>query len=206
MLTGRKIGLIAMITPVWFLTVYLVMSSRRPEYSHLTKAISELGSLDAPNLWVWNILGYILPGLAVALLGIGLKRELSGLGKRSVVPTMALTASGLFMAFSGIFPGDFVNRSSLTMILHTIGSLGSFVIFLIAGFGLPPVFRSWPSWHWVAWPSLVLVIASIVTGFLRTGQAPGLGQRLGFACFFLWIGLVGFALYRANNRTDATSS
>ena len=203
MLTRRTIGLIATLTPVWFLTVYLVMSSRRPEYSHLTKAISELGSLDAPNLWAWNVLGYILPGLEVALLGVALNRELSGLGKSAGIPTMALAASGLLMAFSGIFPGDFVNRSSLTMVLHTIGSLGSFVVYLIAGFGLPPIFRSRPSWQWVAWPSLVLVIASIVTGFLRTGQAPGLGQRLGFACFFLWIGLVGFALYRANTRGDA---
>ena len=75
MLTRKQIGLIATVTPVWFLVIYLVMSSRRPEYSHLTKAISELGSLDAPNMWAWNILGYILPGLAIALLAIGLKRD-----------------------------------------------------------------------------------------------------------------------------------
>lgn len=137
MISARRIGLIAVITPVWFVGVYLVMASRRPEYSHLTKAISELGSLDAPNLWVWNVLGYVLPGLAVALLGVGLWREFAGLGRKATVPTMALLASGLFMALSGVFPGDFDNRSSLTMVLHTLSSLGSFVVFLVAGFGLP---------------------------------------------------------------------
>jgi len=203
MLARKQIGVIATGTPVWFLAVYLVMSSLRPEYSHLTKAISELGSLDAPNMWAWNILGYILPGLTIALLAIGLKREFSDSGRKIVVPSMALAASGLFMAMSGIFPGDFVHRTSTTMFLHTVGSLGSFVAFLVAGFWLPTFFRSRPDWHWVAWPSLVLVIGSIVTGFLRSGQSPGLGQRLGFACFFLWVGLVGFGLFRANTRANA---
>jgi hypothetical membrane protein len=54
------------------------MSSLHPNYSHFTKAISELGSLDAPNLWVWNIGGYILPGVAVSLLGLGLARHFYG--------------------------------------------------------------------------------------------------------------------------------
>ena len=58
----KIIGATALATPFWFLTVYLIMSSIRPEYSHLTKAISELGSLDAPSLWYWNVLGYIIPG------------------------------------------------------------------------------------------------------------------------------------------------
>lgn len=204
MLSRKHIGLVALIAPVWFLGVYLVMSSQRPEYSHLTKAISELGSLDAPHRWAWNILGYILPGLAVALLGMGLRQEFSGLGKNNSIPSMALVASGLLMAFSGVFPGDFVNRSSATMIMHAIGSIGSFACFLVAGFWLPRFFRSQQHWQWVAWPSLVLVMGSIVTGFLRSGNAPGLGQRLGFACFFAWVGLVGFALFRERCRESDT--
>src|SRR5690606_37313977 len=80
MMSQKKIGLVAIATPAWFLTVYLVMSAMRPDYVHTDQAISELGSLDAPNLWAWNVLGYILPGLAVALLGIGLRREFVGRG------------------------------------------------------------------------------------------------------------------------------
>ena len=204
MISRKNIGLIALVTPFWFLAIYLIMSSRRPEYSHLTKAISELGSLDAPNRWFWNVLGYILPGLAIAMLGIGLKRDFALAGRRALIPSFALIASGLFMIMSGLFPGDFENRTSTTMILHTVGSLGSFAAFLVAGFGLFIVFRSRESWRWVAWPSADLVIASIVTGFLRSGAAPGLGQRLGFACVFMWIGLVGYALIRSNStESDA---
>ncbi len=203
MISRKSIGLIALVTPLWFLTVYLIMSALRPEYSHLTKAISELGSVDAPNMWFWNVLGYILPGLSIALLGVGLNREFSRVHRRAIIPAAALVCSGLLMTLSGIFPGDFENRSSTTMIVHAIGSLGSFVAFLVAGFWLPKLFRSVPQWRWVMWPSLILVIGSIVTGLLRSGAAPGLGQRLGFACFFLWIGLVGFALWRSGHRASA---
>lgn len=198
MISRKNIGLIALATPFWFVAVYLVMSSRRPEFSHLTKAISELGSLDAPDRWFWNVLGYILPGLAIALLGLGLKWDFAQADRKALIPAMALVASGLFMAMSGVFPGDFEIRTSTTMILHTVGSLGSFVAFLVAGFWLPRVFHACESWRWVAWPSLALVIASILAGFMRSGAAPGLGQRIGFAFFFTWIGLVGYALIRSN--------
>lgn len=190
----RFIGWVALLTPIWFLTVYVVMSGLRPEFSHFTKAVSELGSWDAPNHWVWNVLGYILPGLAVSLLGIGLLREFR---PKARIATWALILSGLFMALSGVFPGDFENRQSLTMIMHLGGSLGSYVAFLVAAFGLVPTLRSSSPWRWAAWPSLALVLLSIVTGFWRSGAAPGLGQRLVFACFFLWVALMGGGLLRA---------
>ena len=39
---NRQIGILAMVVPVWFTAVYLILAGLRPEYSHLTKAISEL--------------------------------------------------------------------------------------------------------------------------------------------------------------------
>jgi len=202
-LDQRRIGQIAVTTPLWFLAVYLALSAIYPEYSHKTKAISELGALGAPHKWVWNVFGYILPGLAVAILGIGLRREISFSGRAGGVPFWALIASGILMSASGVFPGDFENRTSTTMILHAVGSFGSFLAFLIAGFWLPVRFRRLQNWRWLVWPSLLLVVGSIVTGFLRTGSAPGIGQRLGFACFFAWVGLVGFALIRSQRRAAA---
>ena len=44
----------------------------RPEYSMFTKAISELGSVDAPKKWIWNSFGYILTGLLIAIYSFGL--------------------------------------------------------------------------------------------------------------------------------------
>jgi hypothetical membrane protein len=198
---NRKIGLLAMFSPVLFAAAYLTMSSLRPEYSHLTKAISELGSVDAPRAWAWNVFGYIIPGLLIALLGLGVRHRFATT-RGALLPAAALVASGLLMTLSGVFPGDFDNRTSATMILHTVGSLGCFVAFLVAAFSLPRIIREAHEWRPITWPSLVLAGGSILTGFLRSGNAPGLGQRLGFACFFLWVALIGYALYRDASKRD----
>ena len=47
LLTVRRAGLLALLTPLWFWGVYAVMAAVRPDFSHFTDAISELGSLDA---------------------------------------------------------------------------------------------------------------------------------------------------------------
>ena len=201
MMSQKKIGLVAIATPAWFLTVYLVMSAMRPDYVHTDQAISELGSLDAPNLWAWNVLGYILPGLAIALLGIGLRREFVGRGLPATAPAIALVAAGLLMALSGAFPANMTDFKSTTTLLHSVGSFGCYIAFLVAGFWLPSLFRKVNSWHWAATPSLALVIASIATGFLRFAGMASIGQRITFLCFFLWVALVGWALWRANSSS-----
>ena len=201
LLTIRRAGLLAALTPLWFWAVYAVMAAIRPDFSHLTDAVSELGSLDAPRMWVWNVLGYILPGLAVGALGLGLRRAFAA-DRRVQLPAYALVASGAALALSGVFPGDFVDRDSFTMVVHLVGSLLCFVAFLVAGFSLPRVLRGEPWSQWAAWPSLALVVGSIVTGFLRSGDAPGLGQRLTFLCYFLWVGLVGVVLLRGGRAVS----
>ncbi len=193
--SNRTIGLLALGVPFWFALFYLCLSSMRPEYSHYTKAISELGSVDAPNRWAWNVGGYVISGFIVALLGFGIADQLRG-NRGIKLASYSLVISGLLMAMSGVFPGDFDNRTSFTMVLHAIGSFGSFVSFLVCGFTLPWILRRDHGWRVYSWPSFALVILSIASGFLRSGNAPGIGQRIGFACFFAWIGIVGFGLIR----------
>lgn len=191
---NRRIGLVAMLSPLWFGSVYAVMVALRPDYSHLTKAISELGSVGAPRALAWNVLGYIVPGLCVALLGFGIRNRFTEI-RGAQIPAWGLIGSGFLMALSGIFPGDFENRTSTTMIVHAVGSIGSFVAFLVAALSLPRVARRAPVWRPFVWPSLALAAGSFASGFLRSGSAPGLGQRLGFLCFFLWVAFIGYALH-----------
>ena len=203
-ISNRTIGWLAILTPIWFGLLYLVMSSLHPDYNHATKAISELGSLDAPNLWVWNIGGFVLPGLVISLLGIGLDRHFRGEQGASWV-SWPLIISGLFMAMSGVFPGDFENRTSPTMILHAIGSFGSFIAFLFCGFAAPALLRRHAGWRTYVLPSIAIVVLSIASGFFRTGNAPGLGQRMGFIFFFMWIGFVGVGLIRNSHSVPSSA-
>jgi hypothetical membrane protein len=200
MMSRRSIGLIALVTPFWFLAVYLIMAALRPDYSYLTNAISELGSVHAPHGWYWNALDYVVPGFAIALLGIELQREFTDANRVAWAPAVALVVSGFFIALSGVFPADLTNMGGTTTQIHIVGAYGCYIAFLIAGFGFPFIFRKYEQWRWLVWPSLVLVLLSIVTGFLESGSTsmnPYLGQRLAFACYFAWLGLSGFALARS---------
>ena len=204
----RAIAWMNLVVPAWFAALYLAMSARRPEYSHFTDAISELGSLDAPDRWVWNVFGYLLPGLAIALLGVAMRGPFAARPTRSLVAAGGLAGFGLLMALSGVFPADMSDFSSTTTRLHLVGAMGSYVAFLVAGFSFPNLFASRPAWAWAGKPSLALVWLSIASGFLRYwGDMPGLGQRVTFLIVFLWIGLVSLALLRATRiGTAATIS
>ncbi|WP_286748172.1 DUF998 domain-containing protein [Roseivirga sp. UBA1976] len=192
----KKYALAGLFAPLLFLVTYLTLSTLRPEYSHLTKAISELGDVDAPYKWWWNIFGYGLTGLLIALFALGLYRHIKGQSTAKIV-LVSLALSGILMTFSGIFPGDFEERSSATMLLHTVGSIGSFIAFMIAAFTLPIVLKKHYYWKKATGPSLALAWLSILSGFLRSGDMPGLGQRLGFTFYFLWIAYLAIKALKA---------
>ncbi len=75
-MTNKTYGKIGILAPILFWTTYIVMSSIRPEYSMLTKAVSELGSVDASNKWIWNIFGYLLTGILITIYGVGLYKNI----------------------------------------------------------------------------------------------------------------------------------
>jgi hypothetical membrane protein len=56
-MNNKSYAIIGFLAPTIFWLTYFVMANQRTEYSFLTKAISELGSVDAPNKWTWNIFG-----------------------------------------------------------------------------------------------------------------------------------------------------
>lgn len=193
------------LAPIIFVLAYLIMASIRPDYSHLTKAISELGSLDAPNKWWWNVIGYISVGGLISTFAIGFSKNVNPKGGGRLA-FWGLFLSGVFMSLSGMFPGDFENRTSSTMILHAIGSFGSFLFFLIAAFSYPRQFKKSEYWKRASIPSLIITIICILSGFLRTGNMPGLGQRLGFIFYFIWIGYLAFLLLKNKEIKPLPSS
>ena len=200
-MTRRLVGLCAMAVPIWFVCVYVGMASLRPDFRHMNMAISELGSWDAPHLWYWNILGYILPGLVIAFLGVSLKAEQHVSGWASF-PFVALTLSGLFLALAGVFPADMDNRLSTTTVVHYVGSLGSGVAFILAAFWLPSRFRKSSSWQWLSAPLLTLAWGLVLSMPIRSTDYPGLGQRVSFGIYFAWIALVGYGLYRSAGKNS----
>lgn len=193
----RFAGLLGMVVPLWFAASYFLVSSLRNDYRHFNMAISELGSIGAPNALVWNLLGYIIPGAVIAYLG-WISRSLLPVSRSGLVVTVSILMSGVMMLLSGVFPGDFEDRTSVSMVLHTVASILSYVFFLIGGFGLASFSAKSEVFRGLHYPLLVALILSIITGLVRYGDLPGLGQRITFACYFVWVAIYGWAVFRSS--------
>lgn len=196
-MTRKHYAIFGLIAPVLFWITYFIMASARPEYSFQTKAISELGSVDAPYKWAWNILGYGVTGLFISIYGYGLFQSVSQ-NTGSKLPLIGIMLSGLFMALSGIFPGDFDNRQSVTMLMHTIGSFGSYLFFLLGAFTYPQQMKKSRYWQTVTKLTLVFTWLTILFGawpFLFPA-IPAVGQRFVFLFYFGWIFYTALKLYR----------
>ncbi|MBT8219939.1 MAG: DUF998 domain-containing protein [Bacteroidia bacterium] len=196
-MTNKQYSIIGILAVVVFWSAYFIMANLRPEYSYLTKAISELGSIDAPNKWYWNIAGYITPGILIAIFGYGLYKGLAT-ENSSKLPLYGIILSGLFMSFSGIFPGDFDNKNSTTMLLHTIGSFGSYAFFLLGAFTYPKLMKTSTYWKKVIKPTLIFTWLTIIFGgwVFVFPNTPAVGQRIVFSFYFIWIIFTAYKLYR----------
>ena len=203
----KTFALIGISSAVIFWITYFLLSSLRPDYSMFTKAISELGSVDAPNKWMWNIFGYIIPGLLIAIYAWGLYKNVAST-KTARLPLFGILLSGIFMSISGIFPGDFDNRESLTMLMHTIGSFGSYIFFLIGAFTYPKLMNKTNYWKSATKPTLILTSLTILFGAwpFVFPSIPAAGQRIVFLIYFLWIIHTAIKLYRQPSESPFVSN
>ena len=89
--------------PILFTLSTIISASLRPDYSHVSQFISELGATGTSNAQLMNFAGFLPTGLMIAALGVSLfflllpKRPVSSIGSALI----AIFGLGAF--FSGIF-------------------------------------------------------------------------------------------------------
>jgi hypothetical membrane protein len=186
-------------------TIVALAAARTDGYSHLTKAVSELGSTDAPHQLLFNLLGYILPGLLIAGFAYGLRAQFNS--RRAQLPFVLLAISGLLLTLAGICPMDMSQRAAPVSLLHAAGSLGSGLAWLLCAFTLGRPLRSQPAWLSLAiplqlltWTGLLLIVLIGVV----SPATPGLGQRVSFAVYFLFVLLLARRLYSLKSTSSAS--
>lgn len=206
-MTTKNFAVIGILAPIVFLFTYLIMANLRPEYSLLYKQISELGSLDAPNKWVWNIFGYIIPGILVSIYSIGLYKSIIS-KKSNKWPLIGIFLSGVFMSFSGIFPADMDDRTSSTTLLHMMGSYGSYLFFLIGTFTYPKLMNLNSYWKNGNLILLLFVWLTIVFGSWHWvfPNIPSVGQRITFFFYFTWIFYTAIKLYKLPKESPVANN
>ena len=190
--TTSRAALCGFLAPALFLIAILFFAALRPEYSHLTDAVSELGALDAPNALAWNLIGFVAVGLLIAVFAWGLFRATGSPGALAYVGL-----SGLSFAATGVFPADMADLAAPSSRMHIVMSLICFGAFVLGAFVLGWRFLRRPGWRWVAVISGVFGILAILTMPLREmAVPPGLAQRVSFALYLAWIWLLALALWR----------
>jgi hypothetical membrane protein len=178
-----------------FWSALLVFAALRPDYSHFTKAVSELGAFGAPNMRAWNLLGFILPGALLAVAGWSI-------GRRIAPGTMLLPGllmlGGAMIVCAGMFPADMSDRDGLRTRLHLVGAFGSLAAWLLAMVLLAMRVRgAWRSAALVAMACLAALVAALLTS---SPHSPALTQRLLFAAFFLSYPALALTRPRGSNR------
>jgi hypothetical membrane protein len=188
-----------------FWIALFAFAAARSDYSHFTKAISELGVLGAPHALAWNLIGFIVPGILLAICGAGLASTIDG--KRGLLWWL-LVMSGVGFAATGLLPGEMHNGSPLMKSPWTVGHIAasflSAIPWAIATVLLVVRAKHKPEWRHLRVIGTVLALAGILGLFARALPAfehrPGLGQRTGFAAYLAWYLVMSFYLLLAAPR------
>lgn len=189
--TSGIIGITAVAISI--LTIIIMAELRTDGYSHFHKAVSELGSLDAPHKWTFNIFGYVIPGILISIFSWNLLKEFRSHFVKSY-PFYLLFLTGLFLALSGAFPADMEKRQSLITIIHLIGAGGSGVFWLFAALTLWWQLKKKDNWKTVSIITFLIPFGMIIAMYFVPKNFPGLSQRIAFAAVYLYIIILAIKL------------
>ncbi len=202
-MNNKTNGLIGITAVVIGISTIIIMAELRTDgYNHFNKAVSELGSTDAPNRWVFNILGFIIPGLLISVFSFNLLKEFRTFPIKSY-PFYLFILSGLFLTIAGLFPANMENKKSMTTIMHSIGALGGGVFWFLCALTLWWQLKKNNIWKNTAISTFVIPFIMILAMSFVSDDTPGLSQRILFIAMYLFIlVLAGKQLLFANNTTQ----
>ena len=187
-----RAAFLAIVSPFWFFGVYLLVSFGNPTFSHVVDPISKLGSLGQPRAIVWNLLGFVLPGVVIT--GLGLKISKAFPSKLTArMAGMSLAMSGSLVVVAGLFPNDPLHPAALTNQVHDLSGWVSLSAFLVAGLITPWVLWPRSGLSWISVGPFLIVYGSLAYQLWGSPQW-WLGQRIGFAAYFLWVAVIGSAM------------
>lgn len=201
-MTSRQIGFLGIGAWALFWIASIVLGALRPSYSHAVNTISELGAVGTPHATVWNVVGFIVPGVLLAIVGATIARAANV--QRSTSRTLAvafLALSGLAISGQGLMPAEMANGvadvTSASTRGHFISSLISGAAWAVGALLLVRPMRRNPMWRGLHIVSVSLVVLTLVASLTLRGTLPdGLAQRIGNAFFCGWFILMSIRLVR----------
>jgi len=194
----RFLALGGLLGPALFTIVTIVCGSLRPDYSHASQFVSELGARGTRNAAVMNLLGFVPTGFLLAAFGVALARLLDG-GASAVAGSLLLAGFGAGLVAAGSLPCE-PGCPQQAPTLHDSVSIAGFLA-AIAGFALlARLFRHQPSWRplWLysALTSAVALVWLVALAHsIDAREWTGLWQRLLIGTLFLGCAVLGWRAF-----------
>ena len=195
-----RIGFLGIGAGILFWSASVILAWLRPSYSHVVNTMSELGARGTPNAVLWNVAGFIVPGILLAITGATIARTANTQPSLSrTLATGFLLLAGLAIAGQGMMPATMVNGvadvTSTSTRGHFISSLVSAAAWAVGAFLLAGPMKRNPDWRGLSIVNVVLVVLALAAALSLRGALPdGLAQRIGNAFFWAWFVVMSLKL------------
>jgi hypothetical membrane protein len=206
--TQRTLALAGVFGPLVFWSVVLGLGSLDPDYSHLDHAMSVVAARQAP-FSPFGRIGFVLAGLLIVAFAAGLARDRQR-DPPGVVGAATLALHGIGRIGEGVFAWDLSGVAGVSNTLHTLFGMLALASMLLAPVILAWAFRADDRWRSFSRPTVAMAAAFVgvfvvlgppsVLGPL--GIPDGLGQRLGFGIWYLWLIGLAVTLYRIESPSS----
>ncbi len=198
---------------VCFGVAVLVLAADHSGFVAARHPLGHLGALQASGALLWNLLGFILPGLLLMSFSIALEivMQRDGVSRIGRIGTGMLMLSALAFAAQGVLPFDLDDPHVRASQLH-VSALVLALLGLMAGaFFVAFSLKARRGWRVLTGGGAVLAILllvlliwppqDLIPGF---STRPGHAQRLIFALYFGWFALAAGACLRRAWRLAQT--
>ncbi len=200
-----KVGnLCGILAPLWWASAIIFCGSLRPEYSHFTQYISELGERGSSTEFIMRYAGFVPTGLMHMAFAAFLYVAFRG-SRLAVVAATLLAINGLARISAGLFPcepGCAGPRLLLSQQLHSLSAGMGFFALIGASIMWGIYMRRTRSLRWLSLCSVGC--GTVGLGFLllmvwsaESRAATGLYERLSSGVLSLWVLLFAAKLWRS---------
>lgn len=169
-----------------------------PYYSHLAYPLGLLGATGMPHALGFNLSGFVLPGMLLAWVALGLRSSLpDGVGGSARIGAWLLLFSTLAFAAQGVFSLDSDDLDAAGSRRHVAAWVLWWLAFA-AGAGLFAAgTRRVPGWRTLSISGVAVAAAMLVFVLFTPATWGGaVPQRIAFALWFGWWLFAGRALTR----------
>lgn len=189
-----------------FWAITIVLGFLQPGYSHIDRAVSELGMVGAPYGLIQRA-NFVLLGAGMIAFAIAVHRAFPSSGLRHWFAPGLLVLHGLGRMGEGIFAWNPTLPGSLVNSVHRLSGVLAVLTMILIVFALYSMMKAAEVGKKLQWYTLgtgaLFSLLFVVFGPVGLGPSVplGLGQRAGFLIWYLWVVIVAGSILQGAERS-----